>query len=140
MKNTIFKLLEYSYYFSLLILFILYLFPGSLIGYLLYGNLGQQPNLISNPIGTSINHLIFFFYLTILGLVVRLKYQNFLNGFTFLFSLSILLELAHCLIPIRAFEFYDLFANSAGVVIVFLLIILIKKLGKINKLDHKKLF
>ena len=78
MKNTIFKLLEYSYYFSLLILFVLYLFPGSLIGYLLYGNLGQQPNLISNPIGTSINHLIFFFCLTILGLVVRLKYQNFL--------------------------------------------------------------
>ena len=107
MKNTKFKLLEYSYYFSLLILFVLYLFPGSLIGYLLYGNLGQQPNLISNPIGTSINHLIFFFYLTILGLVVRLKYQNFLNSFTFLFSLSILLELAHCLIPNRAFEFYD---------------------------------
>ena len=77
MKNTIFKLLEYTYYFSLLILFVLYLFPGSLIGYLLYGNLGQQPNLISNPIGTSINHLIFFFYLTILGLVFRLKYQNF---------------------------------------------------------------
>ena len=61
MKNTIFKLLEYSYYFSLIILFILYLFPGSLLGYFLYSNLGQQPDLISNAIGTSINHLIFFF-------------------------------------------------------------------------------
>ena len=60
-------------------LIFLYLFPGSLIGYLLYENFGQQPNLISNPIGTSINHLIFFFYLTTLGLVVRLKYQNFLK-------------------------------------------------------------
>ena len=46
MKNTIFKLTEHVYYFSLLVLLILYLFPGSLIGYLLYGNLGQQPNLI----------------------------------------------------------------------------------------------
>ena len=128
MKNTIFKLLEYTYYFSLLILFVLYLFPGSLIGYLLYGNLGQQPNLISNPIGTSINHLIFFFYLTILGLLVRLKYQNFLNSFTFLFSLSILLELTHCLIPNRAFEFYDLFANSIGAVIAYLLINIFLKL------------
>ena len=128
MKNTIFKLLEYSYYFSLLILFVLYLFPGSLIGYLLYGNLGQQPNLISNPIGTSINHLIFFFYLTTLGLIIRLKYQNFLNSFTFLFSLSILLELAHCLIPNRAFEFYDLFANSIGAVIAYLLINIFLKL------------
>ena len=122
MKNTKFKLLEYSYYFSLLILFVLYLFPGSLIGYLLYGNLGQQPNLISNPIGTSINHLIFFFCLTSLGLVVRSKYQNFLNSFIFLFSISILLELAHWLIPNRAFEYYDLFANSMGIVTAYLLI------------------
>ena len=122
MKNTKFKLLGYSYYFSLLILFVLYLFPGSLIGYLLYGNLGQQPNLISNPIGTSINHLIFFFCLTSLGLVVRSKYQNFLNSFIFLFSLSILLELAHWLIPNRAFEYYDLFANSMGIVTAYLLI------------------
>ena len=128
MKNTKFKLLEYSYYFSLLILFVLYLFPGSLIGYLLYGNLGQQPNLISNPIGTSINHLIFFFCLTSLGLVVRSKYQNFLNSFIFLFSLSILLELAHWLIPNRAFEYYDLFANSIGVLIAYLLINIFLKL------------
>ena len=128
MKNTIFKLLKYSYYFSLLILFVLYLFPGSLIGYLLYGNLGQQPNLISNPIGTSINHLIFFFCLTSLGLVVRSKYQNFLNSFIFLFSLSILLELAHWLIPNRAFEYYDLFANSMGIVTAYLLINIFLKL------------
>ena len=128
MKNTKFKLLEYSYYFSLLILFVLYLFPGSLIGYLLYGNLGQQPNLISNPIGTSINHLIFFFCLTSLGLVVRSKYQNFLNSFIFLFSLSILLELAHWLIPNRAFEYYDLFANSMGIVTAYLLINIFLKL------------
>jgi hypothetical protein len=128
MKNTIFKLLEYSYYFSLLILFILYLFPGSLIGYLLYGNLSQQPNLISNPIGTSINHLIFFFYLAVLGSIIRLKYKNFLNNFIFLISLSILLELAHCLIPNRAFEYYDLFANSIGVVTAYLLINIFLKL------------
>jgi len=67
MKNTIFKLTEYVYYFSLLVLLILYLFPGSLIGYFLYGNSSQQPNLIANPIGTSINHLIFFSYITVLA-------------------------------------------------------------------------
>jgi len=128
MKNTIFKLLEYSYYFSLLILFVLYLFPGSLIGYLLYGNLGQQPNLISNPIGTSINHLIFFSYLSFIGSIVRLKTKSLFNSFTFLLSISIILELLHLIIPNRAFEFYDLFANSAGVVIAFLLSILIKKI------------
>ena len=47
MKNTIFELIEYLYYFSLLTLLILYLYPGSLLGYFLYDNLGQQPNLIA---------------------------------------------------------------------------------------------
>ena len=128
MKNTIFKLLKYSYYFSLIILFILYLFPGSLIGYFLYGNLGQQPDFISNPIGTSINHLIGFVCLSTLGLTVRLRDKIFLNSFSFLFILSILLELAHCLIPNSAFEFYDLFANSIGAVIAYLLINIFLKL------------
>ena len=128
MKNTIFKLLEYSYYFSLIILLVLYLFPGSLIGYFLYGNLGQQPDFISNPIGTSINHLIFFVYLSALGLTAGLKNKNFLNSFSFLFILSVLLELLHLLIPNRAFEYYDLLANSIGVVIVYLLINIFLKL------------
>ena len=128
MKNIIFKLLEYSYYFSLIILFVLYLFPGSLIGYFLYGNLSQQPDFISNPIGTSINHLIFFVYLSILGLTVRLRDKNFLNSFSFLFILSVMLELSHCLIPNRAFEYYDLFANSLGVVIAYLLINIFSRL------------
>ena len=128
MKNTIFKLLEYSYYFSLIILFILYLFPGSLLGYFLYSNLGQQPDLISNAIGTSINHLIFFFYLSTLGLIFRLRDKKFLNSFSFLFSLSIFLELSHWIIPNRAFEYYDLFANSTGVVVAYLLINIFLKL------------
>tara|TARA_B110000881_G_C18213510_1_gene335447 strand:+ start:126 stop:518 length:393 start_codon:yes stop_codon:yes gene_type:complete len=128
MKNIIFKLLEYSYYFSLIILFVLYLFPGSLIGYFLYGNLSQQPDFISNPIGTSINHLIFFVYLSILGLTVRLRDKNFLNSFSFLFILSVMLELSHCLIPNRAFEYYDLFANSLGVAIAYLLINIFSRL------------
>ena len=73
MKNTIFKLIEYAYYFSLLILLILYLFPGSLIGYFLYGNLGQQPNLIANPIGTSINHLIFFLFVLLFYILNKMR-------------------------------------------------------------------
>jgi hypothetical protein len=128
MKNTIFKLTEYVYYFSLLVLLILYLFPGSLIGYFLYGNLGQQPNFIVNPIGTSINHLIFFTCLSFIGSIIRLKIKSFFNSFTFLLSISIILELLHLIIPNRAFEFFDLFANSAGVVIAFLLLISIKKI------------
>tara|TARA_B110000881_G_scaffold20505_1_gene14952 strand:- start:141 stop:536 length:396 start_codon:yes stop_codon:yes gene_type:complete len=127
MKNTIFKFLEYSYYFSLVILFILYLFPGSLIGYLLYGNLGQQPDLIPNPIGTSINHLISFICLSTLAFVVRVREKKFINSFQFIFFISILLEILHYFIPNRAFEYYDLFANFIGVIFAYLFIQLILK-------------
>ena len=75
MKNNVLKLIKYLYYFSLIALFILYLFPGSLIGYLLYEDLGKQPNLVDNPIGTSINHLFCFMYLTTLAVICNLK-QN----------------------------------------------------------------
>ena len=127
MKNNFFKLVEYLYYFSLAALFILYLFPGSLIGYFLYGDLGQQPIIINNPIGTSINHLFFFLYLSTLGLIFRSKFKKLINSFKFLISISILLEVLHLLIPNRAFEYYDLFANSAGVIFTYLLFILFFK-------------
>ena len=117
MKNTL-NLLLYIYYFSLVILFILYLFPGSLIGYFLYGNLGQQPNLIPNPIGTSINHLIFFSYITTLALKIRPKVKNILTDYKIILFISFILEILHFIIPNRAFEFYDLIANILGVLII----------------------
>ena len=120
MKNTIFKLTEYLYYFSLLVLLILYLFPGSLIGYFLYGNLGQQPNLIINPIGTSINHLIFFSYITILAIIVSLRVKNIFTNYKVILIISCILEILHLIVPNRTFELYDLIANIAGVVIVLL--------------------
>ncbi len=114
MNNSILNTFKYFYYLSLTILLILYLFPGSLVGYFLHGNLGKQPELISNPIGTSLNHLIFFFILSVLSLIFRSRHQIFLNNIFFVFFLSIILELLHTIIPNRAFEFYDLFANIAG--------------------------
>ena len=126
MKNTIFKLTEYVYYFSLLVLLILYLFPGSLIGYFLYGNFGQQPNLIANPIGTSINHLIFFSFITILAMTVRLRAKNILTNYRSILFISCLLEILHLIVPHRAFELYDLIANFTGVVIILLINSLIK--------------
>jgi VanZ family protein len=128
MKNIIFKILEYSYYFSLVSLFVLYLFPGSLIGYFLYGNLGQQPDLIPNPIGTSINHLISFICLSSLAFIVRVREKKFINSFKFLFFISILLEIFHYFIPNRAFEYYDLSANFIGVIFAYLFIQLIIKI------------
>ena len=128
MKNIFFSTTKYLFFFSFIILLILYLFPGSLIGYFLYGNLGKQPDFISNPIGTSINHLIFFFYLSILGFIFRSNQKEFINSFSFLFLISVILELLHHFIPNRAFELNDLYANSLGVMLAFLIFKFFKKL------------
>ena len=80
MKNNILKSIMYLYYLSLVVLLIIYLYPGSIIGYLLYGDLGKQPNFVNNPMGTSINHF-FYFYFT---------FRVYWNYFTFLYPIELL--------------------------------------------------
>ena len=126
MKNNILKSIMYLYYLSLVVLLIIYLYPGSIIGYLLYADLGKQPSLINNPIGTAINHFFYFFYLTFLGLIYNLREKKFINCFLFLFFLSFFLELLHFFIPNRAFELNDLLANIIGVLSILFLFILKK--------------
>jgi len=128
MKNNILKLIIYLYYLSLFVLLTIYLFPGSIIGHLLYEDSSKQPNFVNNPIGTSINHFFYFFFLTFFGLIYNLSKKKFTNSLLFLFYLACLLELLHFFIPNRAFELNDLLANSAGIITIFFLFKLKKKL------------
>ena len=127
------RIVRYLYNFSLTGLLILYLFPGSLIGYFLYGDLGKQPDMIPNPMGTSINHALAFFYLSILGLMSYLRGPGFNQTIIFLIVLSLLLELSHLIIPNRSFQSLDLFANLLGTLLAIVIIFLYKRLkyGKI---------
>ena len=127
MKNNVLKMIKYLYYFSLIALFALYLFPGSLIGYLLYGDFGKQPDFIPNPIGTSINHALAFFYLSVIGLVSCLRDKSFYKIIIFLTFVSIVLELSHYFVPNRSFQFLDLIANLLGVILAIFIIIFYKK-------------
>ena len=115
MKNNLLIILKYLYYFSLCGLLVLYLFPGSLVGFFLYGDIGKQPDLILNPIGTSINHLIYFFWITILAKNIKIKKYYLLNNINFILFLSIFLEISHFAIPNRSYETYDLIANISGI-------------------------
>tara|TARA_X000001036_G_C20355282_1_gene674265 strand:- start:372 stop:650 length:279 start_codon:yes stop_codon:yes gene_type:complete len=92
----------------------------------MYEDLGKQPDLIQNPIGTSINHLFCFMYLTTLAVISNLKQIQIFTNLYFILFISIFLEISHYFIPNRAFELYDLLANIAGVLIVFLFKKLIK--------------
>ena len=127
------RIVRYLYNFSLTGLLIIYLFPGSLIGYFLYGDLGKQPDMIPNPIGTSINHALAFFYLTTIGLISYLNQTSFNKILIFLITLSLFLELSHLFIPNRSFESLDLFANLLGTFLAIVIIFLYKKFkyGKI---------
>ena len=127
------SIVRYLYYFSLLGLLILYLFPGSLIGFFFYGDFSRQRDIIPNPLGTSINHALAFFYLTILGLISFFNQKNFTKILIFLISLSLFLELSHLVVPNRSFQSLDLFANLLGTSIATAIILLYKKLkyGKI---------
>ena len=127
------RIVRYLYYFSLTGLLILYLFPGSLIGYFLYGDFSQQPDMIPNPMGTSINHALAFFYLSILGLMSYMRGTGFNQTLIFLILLSLLLELSHLIIPNRSFESLDLFANLLGTLLATVIIFIYKRLknGKV---------
>ena len=131
MKNNVLKMIKYLYYFSFIALFILYLFPGSIIGYLLYGDFGKQLDFIPNPIGTSINHALAFLYLSMLGLMSHIRGKSFNQTIIFLISLSIILELFHYFIPNRSFELLDFFANLLGTSLGIFIIISYKKYKKI---------
>ena len=114
--------LKFIFHISILLLIVLSLFPGSLLGLLLYGDLGKQPNIIENPFGTTINHFIYYFYVTILGLFAYLRDKNFKKLVYVLFFLSLILEIMQYAVPNRAFQLNDLIGNFLGVLVAYFLV------------------
>ena len=106
-----------GFYSANIILIILYLFPGSILGWFLYNDPLIQPQITQDFI-VSANHVYAFILLTSLGLFSfhNTKKINFL--IFYLFLLSIILELFHIIIPVRAFEMSDLFGNILGVILM----------------------
>jgi VanZ family protein len=111
---------KFIFYLSNLILIVLYLFPGSLLGCFLYKDCILQPQLTPDFL-VSTNHLYAFCLLSIIGLFTYINSDksNFL--ITYLVLLSIVLEILHIFIPVRSFEFSDLFGNLLGVIIVLII-------------------
>ena len=107
------------FHISNILLIALYLYPGSIMGWLLYGNIQKQPQITSDYVLFSSNHIYAFLTLSILGLFSYYS-KNIKILFLYLFFISIFLELLHYVIPQRSFEFKDLFGNFFGVLIIFL--------------------
>ena len=114
-----FSYLKIIFYIANIVLITLYAFPGSILGWFIYGNAGLQPQITSDFIVSS-NHVYAFIVLSFLGYI---SYENHKLNFLFiyLFSISVFLEILHIIIPNRGFEFSDLFGNILGVLIVYFL-------------------
>ena len=120
--SKIVSFLKFIFHTSVILLIVLSLFPGSLLGFLLYGDLYQQPSLIDNPFGNAINHFIAYFFVSLLGQLHFSKNENFQKLALSLIILSIILEFLQFIVPNRTFELYDLAGNFLGVVVAYLLV------------------
>ena len=113
-------------------LIFLYLYPGSLMGQVLYGSKKIQPQITPDFIISS-NHFYVFILLSIVGFLTFIKINQIKILMIYLISLSIVLELLHLLIPHRTFQWADLFGNLIGVLVVILISNLINKYGLFKK-------
>ena len=118
-----YKIVFYSINFSLIFL---YLFPGSLIGQVVYGNKEIQPQITPDFIISS-NHFYVFVLVSIIGFLTFIRGNQVKILIIYLFLISLVLELLHLIIPHRTFQWSDIFGNLVGVVVVILIRNLINK-------------
>ena len=118
MTKIIFHLLNIIFVF-------LYIYPGSLLGFLIYKDISKQPQISADFFAMSSNHLYAFLLLSSLGLISYLKNLKIIILYLILSSIS--LELLHLFIPNRSFQFSDLFGNIAGVIFSMLIFYIWRK-------------
>ena len=102
---------------------LLYVYPGSLLGFLIYKDISKQPQISADFFIFSSNHVYAFLLLSSLGLISYFK--NIKIIILYLVIISIILELLHLFIPNRTFQLSDLFGNIIGVLIPILILILL---------------
>ena len=130
--TNFFSKFKIIFYFLNVILIFLYLFPGSLLGIIIYDNKNIQPQLTPDFFISS-NHFYVFTLISIIGFLSFIKKKHIRLLAIYLILLSITLETFHLIIPARSFEWSDLLGNLLGVFIVIIINILIKKYGYFKK-------
>ena len=110
----------------------LYLFPGSLVGWFIYGNKKIQPQITPDFIISS-NHFYVFILISTIGFLSFKNQNQIKNLIIYLVLLSLILEIFHLFIPERSFQLSDLFGNFLGVIVVIFVRKLINKYGVSKK-------
>ena len=125
MDRTISYLKKLFHIFTLLLI-ILSLYPGNIIGFLIYGNIRYEPQFTKDFLYISSNHLYVYFLVSALGFSSYLRDRKFKLVVIYLFFLSIILEFAHLVIVERAFQIADLTGNILGVLIAYTIVLIYK--------------
>ena len=114
--------------FHILVLFLIIfsLYPGSILGYMLYGDIRLQPQIIKDSLYFSFQHFYVYFIISTLGFFSYLNSRQFKLVAIYLFSLSLILEVLHFVIPGRFFQISDLTGNIFGVLIVYVVVLIYK--------------
>ena len=123
----LFSKYKFLFYLCNFILIILYLYPGSILGWFLYKDSSVQPQITPNLLIISFNHVCAFLILSFVGFFTYKKIKQFRSLSIYLIFLSIILEILHYFIPERSFEFSDLFGNLVGVIIVIIIFYFFRK-------------
>ena len=120
------------FYLTNILLIILYLYPGSLLGWIIYDNKSIQPQITPDFVISS-NHFYIFVLISIIGFLTFANSKKNILLILYLIFLSVTLEIFHLVIPERSFQWPDLFGNLLGVIVVILLNNFINKYGRFKK-------
>ena len=118
--------LRILFHILILILIILLLYPGSILGFLLYGDFRLQPQITKDFLYISSQHLYVYLLVSALGFFSYLRDEKFNLIVIYLFFLSIILEVTHFVISERSFQIKDLTGNILGVLIAYTIVLIYK--------------
>ena len=130
--SKFFSTYKVIFYTINILLIILYLYPGSLLGWIIYDNQSIQPQITPDFIISS-NHFYVFILISIVGFLTFANSKKNILLILYLIFLSVTLEIFHLVIPERSFQWPDLFGNLLGVIVVILLNNFINKYGRFKK-------
>ena len=117
--------MKFIFHIANILLIVFYLFPGSILGCLLYNDCKRQPQITPDFIVSS-NHVYVFTIISLLGFATYTKDKSFKIIIAYFFFIAVFLELAHIIIPERSFEVKDQGGNIFGVGISLVIFLIFK--------------
>ena len=121
-------MIKFLFHILNIIFILLYVYPGSILGFFIYGDFSKQPQITTDFIVSS-NHVYAFTLLSILGFINYYKSHKYLM-ISYLIIISVTLEGLHLVIPNRGFQLSDLFGNIVGVLLSILIVNIVNRWRK----------